>query len=300
LVAACAAPEGTADGLADRALHAEERGRWLEAGETWQRLLAERGGRDPRAARGLARALERQGDPAGACRILAGARARGVVDTALAQDLARLLVDQGRGAEAIEVLTEACAADPDASAARKHLGELLLARGDPAALPPLRELVRLTPDDGAAQRLLALAEGRAGYTDAALAAWGVAFERGAASVDDALVAGALALSAGGAALSPAVRWLERAAARAPGRAEVHALYGRLRLAVGDLAGAAADLQRALEIDPADLDTLMRLAELRAERGEWERLGRLTTHARAITSDPELLGRLEALLARRGD
>jgi tetratricopeptide (TPR) repeat protein len=85
----------------------------------------------------------------------------------------------------------------------------------------------------------------------------------------------------------AVGWLERAAARQPGSADLAHDLGRVRLLAGDLDGARRDLLRALELKPGDgaILALLGEVELKAgnDRGAVERWRQALDHEPGLAS-----------------
>lgn len=299
VVQGCAATGGEELDQRQRARMAEARGSWLVAGDAWLALFERGGDSDPQVVRGLARALTAQGDPAGALRVLEGARARGVSDAHLAHDLGSALAAAERVPTAIAAHLEAAELDPGWAAPRQAAGELLLAAGRSAeAVAPLRAAAALDGGDPRTALLLARALTASGATGEALVAWEAALERGAFTPAVALEAARLV--DGGTddpdALERALAWLERAVGEDPQLVVAHRRLGELALAVGRPERAGEALRRAVELDPGDLDGLYLLASLRARTGDQARLQSLVQHAFEVTSDAQQRARFLALLS----
>lgn len=293
LLSSCAVTdpaEGPAQ-RAGRARLAEERGDWVRAAELWHGL---HDGRDPAAARGLARALDAGGDAAGALRVLAGSDAESV---GLLLDRAALRERLGARTEALEDLERARALEPRSVPARTHAVRVLRVLGrDDEALALLREALALAPADPALwTRFAGLARETAASVE----------ERGAYLVLAGLrpLTGQEALDLARLVLDEpehhalAAAQLEAQLERDPSRGDGWRALAALRAAAGDEGGRAAALQQALEADPGDGPTLLALAEARASSGEWEALAVLLAHAEAL-GDANLVERLGALLALR--
>lgn len=280
--------------LRRRAVIAQAQGRWLQAGDAWNRILKASDGRDAEAALGLAQALAAQGDRQGALAVLAGARRRGVADAPLLFDLAGRLAALERTEEALEAYREASAKDPAWAAPAREAGVLAaeLGRRD-AALADLRAAASRDPDDRRTWLWLARTAAAAGERDEALEAWRACFAAGEPDVDleVELVLEAAELVRGredeadDVWLERAAAWLESARRDDPQSSEAHRALADLRLAQGRPAEALEPLRRAVETDPGDLGSLLRLAELRARAGERERVEALVAHALEVTDDP---------------
>ena len=278
-----------------RAAWLEAQSRWVEAGELWHEL-ARSDPEDPEAVRGLARALEAQGEEDGALALLARGAREQPLDARLRHDHGRALARRGRWEEALAEEQAAVRADERWAEPLRAAGELALqlGRGEEARAAFAR-LCALRPKDAAAWSGAARAHALCGEPEQALLAWETCFARGGFDVPSALAAARLAL-----AREPwwerADRWLDDVRRAAPQEALAHRLGGELALALGREGDALAALRRALEIEPDDLDTLARLATLYLRRGEEEAFAQLVDHARAVGGEAAAAS-LEALVRR---
>jgi tetratricopeptide (TPR) repeat protein len=82
----------------------------------------------------------------------------------------------------------------------------------------------------------------------------------------------------------AVQYLKRAATGMPRHARAHYNLGLLRQYLGDDAGAEASLLHALELEPANIDFLIALADFYLKRGRFEQAERIAK--RMIETHPE--------------
>jgi len=299
LLLACCAAVGPRERSVRRAQWLEARSRWVEAGELWHELTRRDPG-DAEAERGLARALEAQGEPEGALALLARAAREHPDDARVRHDHGQALARRGRWEEALaeeQAAARAAAragwswAEPERAAGA--LG-LRLARGDEARAAYGR-LCALAPDDPGAWSGAARAHALCGDPEQALLAWEAAFARGGFEVPSALEAARLARTRE-AWWERADRWLDRVRREAPQEPLGHRLAGEIALALGREGDALVALRRALEIEPDDLDTLLKLADLHLRRGEPEAVAQLVEHARAVGGDA-VAGALEARIRR---
>ncbi len=296
LLCACAsAPPGdTRADLTARALHAEAHGNWLGAGQLWQVLYDESA--EFEAARGLARALDAQGDPLGAARVLENIAAP---DEPLLIQLAGLHQKLGRSDLAEADLVQACRLAPGSMPARRHLASLLLEQQRSAdALPILREAVALAPRDPDLWASLARAALASDQSGEAMSAYLALAELRELEFDQAIDATSLLLATGQPEhLDAATAWLERGLEANPDRADAWRLLAQLHGRMARNEERLRALRAALEVDPADSGTLWELGEARAAAGEWERVEALARHARAIGAD-QLATRFDELLDQR--
>ncbi len=141
-------------------------------------------------------------------------------------NLARLLLDQGRALEARDVLTGAIAKGEDSAPVRNLLGLILHQLGDlEGCARALREAVRLSPRDPAAQFALASIAHRLGQDEEAEAA------------------------------------VRRAIARGMDEAPVYALLGRILGKQGRREEAETAWRKAVRLDPTSPQALRELADL---------------------------------------
>ena len=148
--------------------------------------------------------------------------------------VAQALLDAGRPEHAVPLLTEAIAIDGPRPAIRLALGEALLRTGRPGEA--LKQLSGI--EDSVAGR----------------------------SVETALDWGTLALEQY--ALPEAIRWLQIAVERAPGRAEAHEKLGLAIFLNGDPPAARPYLERACSLDPRSASARLNLAAVYAELGRF--------------------------------
>lgn len=148
--------------------------------------------------------------------------------------VAQALLDAGRPDQAVPLLTEAIAIDGPRPAIRLALGEALLRTGRPAE---------------ALKQLSGIEDSAAG-----------------SSVETALDWGTLALEQR--ALPEAIRWLQIAVERAPGRAEAHEKLGLAIFLNGDPPAARPYLERACSLDPGSASAHLNLAAVYAELGRF--------------------------------
>jgi len=181
------------------------------------------------------------------------------------------LRDAGRLDDALASLGTAARLAPGLLEVREARVDVLQARGDTArAADELAALAALEPERPERAIAVGAAFARAGRTDAAVLSLGRAAERFPRS---SAVFGALggvwlrAAEAGDdVALEKALTALRRAAALDAPSAETLMLLGRARARSGDLAGAEADLRRAVERLPAPPEAFARLGDVLERRG----------------------------------
>jgi pentatricopeptide repeat protein len=213
--------------------------------------------------------------------------------------LGALLLRQGRVAEALPELKSATEALPLSFRARRSLAEALTATGAfEAAVAARREIARLSAGDPRDLLLLADALGASRRYEEA---WALYRELRSAGMEDPF----LDLNGGQTALAlghsdEGREWIERAIAHpetrvsayeqlgryllanrraeealglaneaiafVPGRPELHRLRAYARHAVADTAGAIADFETVLALDPNDVTSRRRLAILREAGG----------------------------------
>ncbi|MDP9038715.1 MAG: tetratricopeptide repeat protein [Acidobacteriota bacterium] len=81
---------------------------------------------------------------------------------------------------------------------------------------------------------------------------------------------------------------DAAAQMAPGQSAVHAQYGRALMTIGELQPAREELQQALSLNPADVETLYSLALLDGREGQFASASATLSRAIALTHDPARL------------
>jgi Flp pilus assembly protein TadD len=182
--------------------------------------------------------------------------------------VAQALLDVGRPEEAATLLTEANAIDGPRPAIRLALGEALVRTGraadaighleaaydsgyDVQVAGPLlvRALVLVGRPGDAVRRLSRMNDSVAGPSE-----------------ESALDFGTLALEQN--ALREAIRWLQIAVQRAPGRAEAHEKLGLAIFLNGDPPAARPYLERACRLDPGSASAHLNLAAIYAELGRF--------------------------------
>lgn len=274
----------------ERAYFLETRGRWLESGEIWQGLHRENPG-DAEAVRGLARALEVQGDRAGALAVLEGARGRTDGDALIRWELAVRYERAGRLESARDEYRAACDSDPVWVEPRIAAAQLYMDAGEVGeALALVEQAMQLAPEDVQARTLLARCLEAEGALGPALDVWlGLAASRGLDS-SESLRAGRIALTEKR-ELERAEAWVSAALLRDPQRSDLHRLHAGILVELGRASEATEALRRALESDPGDMDVLEDLAGLYLSVGDSEAVGALAAHARSV-GDVELAVRLE--------
>lgn len=284
----------------ERAYFLETRGRWLEAGEVWQGLHRQDPG-DAEAVRGLARALEVQGDRSGALAVLEGARGRTDGDALVRWELAVRYERAGRLESARDEYRAACDSDPAWAKPRIAAARLCMDVGDIREAHALVEqALQLAPEDVQARTLLARCLEAEGALGPALDVWlGLAASRGLDS-SESLRAGRIALTEKR-ELETAEAWVSAARSRDPQRNDLHRLHAGILVELGRADEATEALRRALESDPGDMDVLEDLAGLYLSVGDSEAVGTLAAHARSV-GDVELAARLERAVkeAREAD
>jgi tetratricopeptide (TPR) repeat protein len=295
---ACATPERrvTAEDIAVRATRAEERGDWLAAGELWQGLNDDPRRRNVASTRGLARALEAQGELASAINVLASVAAP---DAALQIELGDLHLRRGARDRARVAWERARDLDPGSIPARRRLARAWLEHREYArALEVLREAVALAPREANLWADFATAALGADRPVEALQAHLALGELRELEGAEALTVGRLILAAEEHEhFATAEAWLSRGMERNPTWAAGWRTLAELRRGLGDDGGAIDAWQAALESDPADTDSLVLLGEALAAAGEWPRVEALARHAAKLASTRAVL-RFEQLLARR--
>jgi arylsulfatase A-like enzyme/Flp pilus assembly protein TadD len=211
------------------------------------------------------------------------------------QEVPTLMID-GRHAEAEQILVALRAEDPSNVKVLERLA--LLKRLDErwAEVAELcEEIVRRNPADGTMRKNLAFAKHRLGDRAAALRGYRDAV---AATPDDAdawALLGSL-LSEDG-AHQEAVEALSRAAELAPQDAAARAELARAREASGDTAGALADYDRALALDPGSEEAVNGKALLLSHSGHpREAVDVLRAGLRQAPDDIEALNNLAWILA----
>lgn len=165
-------------------------------------------------------------------------------------NLGGVLVEQDRPEEALEVLGSALKLDPDCVLAHCNAGHALinLERFD-EALVHLAQALRLDPDNpDALQGIARVYQAKHNLAEAERAAL-CAIERGSGK-----------------------------------KAEVHALLGGIYNETGDTAKAAANFDRALELDPELADALLGKGNLCMQMGDFEMAARLCDKALKLSQN----------------
>jgi tetratricopeptide (TPR) repeat protein len=184
-------------------------------------------------------------------------------------------------ASALAALDRVCSARPRHAAARAWRGFLRLRAGMPArALRDLEAACSLDPAHPAAWAWRAQALAEAGKPAEARRA----LTRGLAlspRVDLWLALSRLELGQG--RLQPALKAYASALAADPGCARAYTERGALQLALGDAAGAAADLRRAVDLDRRDANAAADLAEALSRLGRRAQAGELRRRALRLDS-----------------
>jgi tetratricopeptide (TPR) repeat protein len=178
----------------------------------------------------------------------------------------RALLDAGRDTEATPLLAEAMTIDGPRPAIQLALGESLLRNGRSSeAIAPLKAAYDSSYDNNLAGPLLIRALVHAGEQDEAvrqLSTMPGSVAQGDAAGDIALDFGTLALERE--ATGEAIRWLQLAVERAPGRAEAHEKLGLAIFLRGDPKAALPYLERARQLDPSSASAHLNLAVVCAE------------------------------------
>jgi putative PEP-CTERM system TPR-repeat lipoprotein len=204
----------------------------LEQAETMARQLAERAPQSPQGARLTAAVAMRRGDFDRALRI-----ARSAIERA-----------------------------PEDAALLGLAGEASLRLGNVgAATSYFEQATRLAPGDPTKRTGLGLARLSAGFSEAGFAELEAATEIDAASTQADLTLIAARMRAR--QYDRALASIGRLEAKQPGAALPHNLRGTVLLAKGDVPGARASFERALQIDPSLAAAAANLAELDMRDGE---------------------------------
>jgi Tfp pilus assembly protein PilF len=252
------------DAAIHRGIELYERGRPVEAIETYRQILARRPDLAV-AISHLAFLYWSQGDAHAAIDTLQRALSAGVVQASIASQLGVYLAETGSAKTALPLL-QAAAADPSDLDAQNALGIAYGHLNEPArALDSFRTILRIDPQNAAAYQNIASIEVRRGNLAAARAA------------------------------------LERALAIDPRSARAYTGLGAVQLREGQRSAAIDSWRRAVELDPADYDALFNLAselvndgQLTAARPYLEQFVRSAPAAQYARD----IRRFEALLAGR--
>ncbi len=279
---------------------ASARGDWLAAGELWQRVWMEGGAKDPRAGYELARALYRQGDTAGAAKVIEASLKIAPADPELHELRADVLVAEGRWSEAAKAYETVTAADPARARAWRHLGELRLRAGDArGAIEALEQAATLDPHERGIFLLIAEAAEKAGDAESTLHALGRAIAAGETSPAVLATAGKLgaqrALDSDPNFAILAVDWLGQAVALDPQSAESWLWLGRLRRLRLEPPQAIEAFRRAIELEPTNVEALVDLAELYAAERIPDQAAAIAQRALDLEPDAETRARLETLI-----
>jgi len=279
---------------------ASARGDWLAAGELWQRVWMEEGAKDPRAGYELARALYRQGDSAGAAKVIEASLKIAPADPELHELRADVLVAEARWSEAAEAYETVTAADPSRARAWRHLGELRLRAGDaPGAIEALEQAATLDPHERGIFLLIAEAAEKVGDAERTLHALGRAIAAGETSPTVLASAGKLgaqrALSGDPNFAILSIDWLGQAVALDPQSAESWLWLGRLRRLRLEPAPAIEAFRRAIELEPTNVEALVDLAELYAAERIPDQAAAFAQRALDLEPDAATRARLETLI-----
>ena len=302
LAASCVSTPKDLAELERQADAASARGDWLAAGELWHRLWVESDTRDPRHGRELARALYRQGDTAGAARVIDASLKVAPDDPDLFELLADVQVSAGRTDAALAAYESALAADPERARAWRHLGELRLRAGDPrGAIDALQQSAKLEPNEPGVYLLIAQAAEQAGDPQATLNALSHAIQQGEGTPAVLERAGMLAAERALSGAEPnlavlAIEWLEEAVALDPQRVQSWLLLGRLAHLRLLPDRAIECLRRAVELEPTNIEALTELAAMYAETFDSESAAEIARRALELEPEPAERARLEAILA----
>lgn len=211
-----------------------------------------------------------------------------------------MLFDQKKYEEALARVNEAVAAEPDSGPARFALGRVLMARHqDEEAKQAFNEAMRLNPRSAGTQIELAKLQLASGAADAA-----VSLASAATKVDPRRIDARLVLARGLMArgdLIQAETIIRQLAAAAPNAAAVQAQVGSLELRKRNRTAATQAFERALQLDPLQLDAVDGLAtlDITAKRPEAasERVGRLIASAPDNPEVQTLAGRVFLITGR---
>ena len=255
----------------------------------------------PRHGFELARALYRQGDNAGAAKVIEASLRASPDAVDLHELYGDVLASDERSKEAAAAYEQVVTLDPDRSRAWRRLGELRLQSGETAgAIVALERAAVLQPHEPGVFILIAEAGEAAGDSGVVLHALARALQNGEETprvLQRAGILGAERALLGGepnfAVLS--IEWLERAVELDPQLGLAWQWLGRLRRHRLEPVAAIASLRRAVELDPSDPLRLTELAELYLAQHEDEQAAELVERALALEPDPELRTRLEGLV-----
>jgi tetratricopeptide (TPR) repeat protein len=167
---------------------------------------------------------------------------------------ADMLFDQGRAEDSLAQTRRAVAADPSSAAAHFAQGKLLAAmQRIESAIEAFNTVLRLNPRAASAKVELSKLYLRMGGADSAVALAGAAVTDNPRRVDARLVLARGLIHRGDHVRAEAI--LSDLAAAFPDSPVVHAQIGWLNVAKNDAAGARTAFQRALGLDPVQIDAL---------------------------------------------
>ncbi|RPI48730.1 MAG: tetratricopeptide repeat protein [Betaproteobacteria bacterium] len=195
------------------------------------------------------------------------------------------LFDAGQYERAAECFEAAVELAHDWADAHYHLGLAQHRRGRfEDACDAFAMALCFAPEMARAHFALALAERKLGKRDAALASVARAIHFGQDTAEAHNLKGALLLEMGD--VGGAVTSFEHAIAADPENAAAHSNLGYVLFRdCGDYEGGAQHIERALELDPANLDCLCNYTMVLSHRGEHERA--LALCDRLLSAQPEL-------------
>lgn len=280
-----------------QAERATEAGQWHQAAALWNELFL-RGDERVRACSEAARALIELGDHDGARAMLELGLRLDPGDPALLETQGDVLAAMGfrRAAEAAYV--QALDADPERQRALTELARVRLDLGrEHLALEAIDQRLALGSSDVEAQLLRARALMACDRPEEAYQAYSRAIEAGASDPLCLVSAASLSLDERlrhTACRTQAQTWLERATATDPQLTLAHYYLGVLCEEEHDLEGALLHFERAVETDPGDPRSLMRLANVLEELGQGERAASIADRALEYEQDPEARARLKRI------
>lgn len=274
---------------------------WSLAASFWYEIYLAGGDEAPNACVEAARALSRLGDLASARGLLDDGFKRYPQHLELLEAHAEVLVDAGFRRAAEPYLERALQRNPDQLSSLLALAQLRVDLSlEDRALPLLERRVELGGADAQTWRLIARAERKAGRSAQALAAYAKAFAYGENDPDRLVYAASLFVE-----IEPAKRgdiapeairdWLLRAVELDPQLTAGHELLARWRLEFGDVDGAIASFERALELRPERNDIALRLGRLHRKQQDPASAARLAEHALRTEKDPERRAEFESWL-----
>jgi len=221
-----------------------------------------------------------------------------VVSADVAALKARFLLSENRFPDAEQFGKKAVESNPNSASAHYVLGLAQLARGQhEAATKSFNETLRINPRAGAAELQLSRLSLAAGNAEAALQRAEAARKLQPKNLQARLSVARALLSRRDLARAEAeLKTLRR---EYPNTPAVHALYGGILNARSDVAGAAREYDRALQLDPTNLEALRSRVSLDVQQKKpADARARVARALAASPADAGLLvfsGRLEATL-----